>query len=82
MLAFDIGRPASSPQIAAQRLVWVDFLTVELIEQMGGKYDGSILSILLDIARMLDVDYRTNLTHFFISDGSAHTGRRCFRSTP
>jgi len=28
------------------------------------------------------VDYRTNLIHFFILDGSAHTARKCFRSTP
>lgn len=32
--------------------------------------------------RISSVDYRTNLTRFSVSDGSAHTARRCFRSTP
>ncbi len=28
------------------------------------------------------VDYRTNLIHFFISGGFAHTAKTCFRSRP
>ncbi len=68
MLTFDDGGSAFAQLTAAQRLAWVDFLTAaigELTQQMDGKYDGSILSSLFDINRMLEImreDLQSSMT--------------------
>ncbi|MGG6892317.1 hypothetical protein [Rhizobium sp. BR 315] len=58
MLADFERRSAFAQMSTAQRLARVDFVTAalaEIIQQMGGKYDGSVLSGLLYINRMLAI---------------------------